>query len=301
MSDRAALRVRFWGVRGSFPVPGPRTAKVGGNSSCVEITAGDQTLIFDAGTGIIGLGERLVKQQASGDIHIFLSHMHHDHIEGLRFFQPFYRKDWRCTIYGPESRSHPLAHALKHMMQPRFFPVEFGDLQARLEIRGLDDRVAIDFGGRPPLRVESLHSEAHPKFGIQLYRISRAGRSIVYATDVEAPLGGFEAVTEFANGADLLIHDAQYTEHEYFRTVGNKQGWGHSTVKMAAATATAAGVGRLVLFHHDPIRTDAQVPKLETEAKRYFRNSTAAREGMTISLPAATRTARASASRRRGA
>lgn len=284
MERGATLRVRFWGVRGSFPVPGPKTAHIGGNSSCVEIQAGSHTLIFDAGTGIIGLGQALVKARSSGQVHIFLSHMHHDHIEGLRFFQPFYREGWDCTVYGPESDAHPVKQALVHMMRPRFFPVELGELRAGITVRGLDPTETINFPGRPAVRVEGLHSAAHPKFGVQLYRITRGNRSVVYATDVEGPLGGFESVAAFAKGADVLIHDAQYTENEYYAAGLNKQGWGHSTVPMAVAAAKAAGVKQLVLFHHDPSRTDGQVPKLETQARRLFPRSRAAREGLTLTL-----------------
>src|SRR5262245_49808158 len=115
MRAKPALRIRFWGVRGSFPVPGPRTAKIGGNSSCVEVETKTHTVILDAGTGIIALGEALGKRLPRPPLHIFLSHMHHDHIEGLRFFQPFYQPGWECNVYGPEDNGHPVQKALAHM------------------------------------------------------------------------------------------------------------------------------------------------------------------------------------------
>ncbi|HYD47343.1 MAG TPA: MBL fold metallo-hydrolase [Terriglobales bacterium] len=285
MRGEAAIQVRFWGVRGSFPVPGPKTAKVGGNSSCVQIEAGAHTLIFDAGTGVIGLGEQLAaRSNGARRVHIFLSHMHHDHIEGLRFFQPFYRQGWTCFVYGPESDDHPVKKALAHMMSPRFFPVELGDLQARIKVCGLRARQTLVFPGEPKVIVESVHIGAHPKFGVQLYKVSCGSRSVVYATDVESPLGGFDSVVELARDADVLIHDAQYTDHEYDRADDHRRGWGHSTVRMAAETARAAGVRQLILYHHDPSRTDIQVPKLEQVARTIFPRSRAAREGLTITL-----------------
>lgn len=280
------LQIRFWGVRGSFPVPGRKTASFGGNSSCVEIRAGNHVLIFDAGTGAIGLGEQLAARNHNHRVHIFLSHMHHDHIEGLRFFQPLYRSGWTCHVYGPESEDHPVEEALQHMMKPRFFPVELGELQATIKVRGLHTNERLVFPGSPKVTVDSVHIGAHPKFGVQLYKISYAGRSVVYATDVESPLGGHEPVVELARGADVLIHDAQYTDHEYHRDTGHKRGWGHSTVRMAAETAVEAGVGQLILYHHDPSRSDSQIPRLEQLAKKIFPRTRAAREGMTVRLAA---------------
>lgn len=284
MERPTGLEIRFWGVRGSFPVPGPDTANVGGNSSCVEMRAGGHLLVFDGGTGIINLGRSLMGGNGTRTLRLFLSHLHHDHIEGLRFFAPFYDKSWRCLVYGPHSGPDEFQRALQTTMEPRLFPVSLEDLQARIEIRDLpkSDRLVLD--GDPPVLVETQHSQAHPKFGVQLYRIRYGSRSVVYATDVEAPYGGFEDVVRFAKGADLLIHDSQYTDDEYHREVANKKGWGHSTVRMAAEAARAAGVGELIMYHHDPCRTDAQIPPLEELARSIFPHTRAAREGLCIRL-----------------
>lgn len=234
------------------------------------------------------MGTSLLKRAGKRAVHVFLSHLHHDHIEGLRFFPPMYKRGWRCSVYGPDSGSYALQKILARTMEGRFFPVELSELQAKLEIRGLQKNETIVLPGRPQVKIHARHIPAHPKFGVQLYRLESGGRSVVYATDVEAPKGGFEEVVDFARGADILIHDSQYTDQEYFREEDNRQGWGHSTVRMAAETAREAGVKQLILYHHDPSRTDSQIVPLEKLAKSIFPKSKAAREGMTLRLAAKT-------------
>ena len=280
----SALQIRFWGVRGSHPAPGPSTVRIGGNSSCVEIATGGHTLVFDAGTGIIALGRHLLERGAAPVVHIFLSHLHHDHLEGLRYFAPAYRNDWRCHLYGPGSDKKTLERTLRRTMDKRLFPVSLAELPARLSMRGLGQRATVRFGGDTPAAVVARHSSAHPKTGVLMYRISCAGRSIVYATDIEAPKGGHKDVVAFARGADVLIHDAQYTDTEYFDGIPNKTGWGHSTVRMAAEAARDAGVGELLLYHHDPAHNDKQVHRLERLAQTIFANSRAAYEGLEVML-----------------
>jgi phosphoribosyl 1,2-cyclic phosphodiesterase len=286
MDKAQGLEIRFWGVRGSFPVPGPQTAEVGGNSSCVEMRAGRHLLIFDGGTGIINLGRHLLSSNGSRTLHLFLSHLHHDHIEGLRFFAPFYDTTWNCNVYGPDSGPREFQRALETIMEPRLFPVSLGDLPANIQIRDLPASDRLTFSGSPAVEVIAQHSNAHPKFGVQLYRVTCGARSVVYATDVEGPYGGYEDVVRFAKGADILIHDSQYTDEEYHRDVANKQGWGHSTVRMAAEVAREAGVGELIMYHHDPCRTDDQIPELEALARSIFPRTRAAREGLVIELVA---------------
>jgi phosphoribosyl 1,2-cyclic phosphodiesterase len=284
VSAAANLRIRFWGVRGSHPTPGPSTVAIGGNSSCVEISNGQQILVFDAGTGIIALGHELVQREKPATVHVFLSHTHHDHIEGLRFFEPLYRTDWRCNLYGRGKGAQTLEHILRGAMKPGFFPVSLSELSARTEIHELSNGDRTRLAGRAPITVTSRHCRAHPKIGVVLYRIACAGKSIVYATDVEAAQGGHEAVVEFARGADVLIHDAQYTDDEYYGGHINKAGWGHSTVRQAAEAAREAGVGRLILFHHDPGHDDSYVRRLERAAREVFASSEAAYEGLEVRI-----------------
>jgi len=284
MTGGAGIEIRFWGVRGSYPVPGPATAKTGGNSSCVEMRAGGKTMVFDAGTGIIGLGAKLLQRTGAQDVHIFLSHLHHDHIEGLRFFKPLYRENWQCHLYGLTHGERDLRAHLEATMHGHYFPVEMRDLKAHLDFHTIEPGEPIVLGSRPRVVVEPAHCRAHPRYGVTLYRLRCGGKTVVYATDVEAPVSGYEEVVRFASGADVLIHDAQYTDREYFREVDNRQGWGHSTVRMAAETARAAGVGQLILYHHDPARKDPQIAPLERLARTIFPRSKAAREGMTLRL-----------------
>ena len=284
MKPASGLRLRFWGVRGSYPAPGPSTAGVGGNSSCVEMSTHEHSLIFDAGTGIIGLGRELVQRPGEPKVHIFLSHLHHDHIEGLRFFAPAYSPEWRCHIYGAGSAPSTLRKILARMMTPHLFPVSLPQLPARLAIQGLDHHARIRLSGPRPILVTARYSRAHPKVGVMLYRVSWGGRSVVYATDVEGPKGGHEDVVAFARGADILIHDAQYTDAEYHGGHLNKAGWGHSTVRMAAEAARDAGVGELFLYHHDPEHDDVEVRRLERFARTIFPHTRAATEGLEIRL-----------------
>jgi phosphoribosyl 1,2-cyclic phosphodiesterase len=286
MKTTPALQIRFWGVRGSYPTPGPSTAKVGGNSSCVEVRAGPHTLVLDAGTGLIQLGRDLIKRPGDPEVHIFLSHLHHDHIEGLRFFAPAYSPEWTCRIYGSRGgETDSLRRLLTQMMTPRLFPVSLSQLPAEVTFRPLGADDCIAFNSSPPTEVLARYSKAHPKVGVTLFRVNRGGRSVVYASDVEAPKGGHEDVVAFAQGADVLIHDAQYTDDEYHGGHLNKAGWGHSTVRMAAEAAREAGVGQLILFHHDPEHDDEQVRALERLAKKIFPRSHAATEGLELVLP----------------
>lgn len=286
MKAASGLRIRFWGVRGSYPAPGSATAGVGGNSSCVELSTQDQTLIFDAGTGIIGLGRELVRRPGAPMVHIFLSHLHHDHIEGLRFFAPAYSPEWQCHVYGAGSAPDTLKKILARMMSPRLFPVSLSQLPANVSIQGLPHHARVRLHGSKPISVTARYSRAHPKVGVMLYRVSWNRRSVVYATDVEGPKGGYEDVVNFARGADILIHDAQYTDAEYHGGHLNKAGWGHSTVRMAADAARAAGVGELLLYHHDPEHDDVEVRRLERFARTIFPHTRAATEGLELRLVA---------------
>lgn len=278
----ASLRIRFWGVRGSRPTPGAATLRIGGNSSCVEVEAGGHTLVFDAGSGLIDLGQDLLRRRGKKTLHVLLSHTHHDHIEGLRFCEPFYRKDWDCRLYGPPHGRQTLERILRGAMEPRYFPVSLDELAARLTVSDVAHGERLRFPGSPSVSVDAFHSRAHPKHGVVLYRVTRLGKSVVYATDVEAPKGGHDDVVGFARGADVLIHDAQYTDDEYSGGHLNKAGWGHSTVRMAAEVAREARVGRLVLFHHDPAHDDRFVRRMEREARRSFPNSITAHEGLEL-------------------
>jgi ribonuclease BN (tRNA processing enzyme) len=301
-SAPSPFRVRFWGVRGSYPTTEPATRRIGGNTSCVEVTVAGQRLIFDAGTGIIPLGKVICHDGASQPTaYVFLSHTHIDHVMGLCFFEPLLTADARSFIFGPGNSRSALTRSLQQLTHSHLFPVSIHELKGKKEIHSLVGGEVIRFGrpGEKPiiardsssnsrdtdnLAITTLKSRAHPRYGVMLYRVNFAGKSLVYATDVEQKEGGYPEIIEFARGADLLIHDAQYLHDEYFSDLKPKKGWGHSTIEMAAEVANKAGVKRLALFHHEPTHDDKAMAKIERKGKRLFSRSLIAHEGMEISL-----------------
>lgn len=278
--------IRFWGVRGSIASPGPDTAGVGGNTSCVEVRCGDSRIILDAGTGLRRLGDGLM---GSGPVEatVLLSHHHWDHIQGLPFFVPLYVPSTKLTIVGQKAERHSMHDVLEHQMSSPVFPVRLDQVGCQLSTREVDPGETFEVG---PARVR-VGKLNHPG-GCLAYRIDYGGRSVVYATDTEHYACVDPALRELARGADVLIYDSQYTPAEYRGESGpSKVGWGHSTYEQGAALAQAAGVGKYVLYHHDPKRTDAQVAELEERARALFADSVAAREGQSIELSRARRAA----------
>jgi phosphoribosyl 1,2-cyclic phosphodiesterase len=265
--------VRFWGVRGSIPAPGPKTAQVGGNTSCVEVLCGSTRLILDAGTGIRALGDELVAR-GQLQVHLLLSHYHWDHIQGLPFFAPSYLPSANLHVFGAEA-IQSVEKVLRHQMAGPLFPVAFDDLLSHWSL----EHVACGDRFRVGDAVVSAALLDHPG-GVLAFRIEHAGHSVVYATDTEQWPSADPALLELAHRADLLIYDSQYTPREYEA----KRGWGHSTYEAGCAIARAAKVERYVLFHHDPQRSDAQVAQLEDRARRLFAGAFAAREGQMIEL-----------------
>jgi phosphoribosyl 1,2-cyclic phosphodiesterase len=296
MSD--ALRVKFWGVRGSYPAPGAGTVKYGGNTACVEIRAGERTIILDAGTGIIPLGRELAGRQAFEVILLF-SHLHHDHTQGFPFFVPAYLPNVRLHIFGPGGTPETLGAVLEQNQSSETFPVRLREMASFKDIQSVRESQVIVWDAAGVRAAEStsdvedeavvirIHkSYAHPG-GVYAYRITWRGKSIVYATDTEGYVGMDRRLVQFAKGADVLIHDAQYLEAHYRgQLVGfpATQGYGHSTATMACEVAFAAEVGQLILFHHDPSYSDAMVAGIEATAKAQFDNTRAAYEGLEIVL-----------------
>jgi phosphoribosyl 1,2-cyclic phosphodiesterase len=283
----ARMTVRFWGVRGSIPSPGPQTCRYGGNTACVEVRAAGELLILDAGTGIRQLG--LALNESGGPVRgtILISHAHWDHIHGLPFFAPAMAPGNRFQVYGCTGTPAHLRSILAGQMETPYFPVSLDDLPDTLEFHELpEDAIRV---GPLTIRTMRLH---HPGMALG-FRIELGRRSLVYATDHEptpAVNGGEPPLDSdlirFASGADLLICDAQYTGEEYRRHVG----WGHSSVTDAVRLALAAGVRQMALFHHDPERTDAALDALlaEAQAEIVRRGGTmdciAATEGMELTL-----------------
>jgi len=273
------FEVRFWGVRGSIAAPGAETARIGGNTSSVEVRCGESIILLDAGTGLRRLGDALIAEKKPIHATLLLSHFHWDHIQGLPFFVPAYVPSTTLDIVGGNVRSS-LRDALVHQMTDPVFPVRFDELGAKIQTR--DVRTGDTFEvGNAKIRVGKGN---HPG-GVLAYRIEHGGKSIVYATDTEHFACVDPDLRAFARGADLLIYDAQYTPEEYAGKIGRSRvGWGHSTFVAATELAREADVGKLILFHHDPQRTDAAVEEIEGRARLLFSDTTAAREGMTLAL-----------------
>jgi phosphoribosyl 1,2-cyclic phosphodiesterase len=278
----SGMKVRFWGVRGSIASPGPQTAHVGGNTPCVEVVAGRDRFILDAGTGIRKLGEKLAAEGALETTLLF-SHLHWDHIQGLPFFAPVYDRRARIAIVGPRSGEMTLSRALEHQMTAPVFPVRLDDLPAELSFRHVKHGESFACGGAT-IRVARLH---HPG-GVLAYRIEQGGASVVYATDTEHHAATADpALVDLAREADVLVYDAMYTEAEYRGERGpSRLGWGHSTWEAGVRVAKEAGVRELVLFHHDPTRTDEGVAEIEALARREHASTVTAREGLVLDLAA---------------
>jgi len=267
------MELQFWGVRGSIPTPGPYTVEVGGNTICVSLHLNNYVFVFDAGTGIRQLGRYLEEEDRSrwkGGI--FLTHYHWDHIQGLPFFGPAFRKENRFNIYGEPKKGVAIEKLLCEQMAPPYFPVDMECLE------GLVTFVEV----RPDLEVEifpdvSIHTVrlSHPNGAIG-YRLDTPQGSLCFITDHEHPAEGLsESVVEFVQGATVLIHDAQYTPEE---KQGPKAGWGHSSWEEAALTAREAKVKRLYLIHHDPDRVDRHVMAILQAAQSVFLNTEIATE-----------------------
>jgi phosphoribosyl 1,2-cyclic phosphodiesterase len=274
------LEVQFHGVRGSLASPGAATAGVGGNTSCVEVTCGDARIVLDAGSGLRGLGDRVVAAGPSSTT-ILLSHVHWDHIQGLPFFAPIYVPGHRVELVSGPNGVMPLDEVMRRQMAAPFFPVEWAQLPAEVRARDARPGERLAIGDATVTMARLNHPD--PVWG---YRIDAGGASVVYATDTEHYACVDPALRSLARGADVLIYDAQYTPEEY----PGKVGWGHSTWTAAVELARAAGVRQLVLYHHDPRRSDAQVAEIEARAQDAFASTVAAREGLVIDVGAAVAT-----------
>lgn len=281
------MEIKFWGVRGSIASPGPETAGVGGNTSCVEVRCGSQRFILDAGTGIRKLGEAIMAEGKPLDATLLLSHLHWDHIQGIPFFVPAYIPTTKLSIVSGHNGVMSLGEVLAHQMTAPVFPVRLDELGAQFAMREVRSGEKLNVGDAQ-VRVAKLN---HPG-GVYAYRIDFAGKSVVYATDTEHYACVDPTLRALAEGADVLIYDTQYTPEEYRGDAGrSKVGWGHSTYVAGAELARAAGVGQYVMFHHDPQRSDAGVAELERRTRELFPETVAAREGMEIALVALARAA----------
>ncbi len=251
------MRVRVWGCRGSLAAPGPETVRYGGNTSCVEVRLSDERLVvIDAGTGIRGLGVALGADRPE-HIDILLSHLHLDHIEGLGFFTPMWDPTCEIHLWGPASPNHSLRERIATYFSPPLFPVHLDEIPARLHFHDVPE-TEWELG---PAMVRGMPvTHPGPTLG---YRVEEDGKVFSYISDHEPALGvdlstaSPEWVSGYglARGADVMFHDAQYTEDEYPHRVG----WGHSSIAHTVAFGLLAKARRLVMFHHDPLHSDGQL------------------------------------------
>ena len=281
----ASMDIVFRGVRGSTASPGAHTALVGGNTSCVQVEVGETRIVFDAGTGLRGLGNEMVMRGAdeqNRQTTILLSHVHWDHIQGLPFFTPIYMPGFEIDVISGPNGFMPLVEALRRQMAPPFFPVAFDDVPSRLTARDERPNSTFQVGDAEVTMAKLNHPD--PVYG---FRVDCNGMSVVYATDTEHYSCVDPTLVKLARGADVLIYDAQYTPEEYRGDNGMaKVGWGHSTFEAAAELAEIAEVEKLVLFHHDPTRSDDEVAVIEERARGLFGNTVAAREGARVQVQA---------------
>jgi phosphoribosyl 1,2-cyclic phosphodiesterase len=307
-----AIRLTFWGVRGSIPVPGPTTVKYGGNTSCLELRFGeeDRLIVIDLGSGIRELAGHIMKKDfPRGPIKtkVFLTHTHFDHIMGFPFFTPIFIPTTELDIYGPVSyEDDTLEKIVGAQLSYRYFPVRLEELSAKINYAPLKEG-SLDLGGGLKVTTKYLN---HPILVLG-YRFEYQGKVFCTAYDHE-PYHNFfdvspedpsydaaavkegelaareenEKVQKFFAGADLLVHDTQYTRKEYF---AGKIGWGHSYFGWAIGAAHKAGVKHLVLFHHEPLRTDRELASLHRAYVATLKGKTdmkvtVAQEGTTIEV-----------------
>lgn len=306
------MQIRFWGVRGSIPCPGAQTVKYGGNTPCISLrfTEADKRLIIiDAGSGIRGLGNHMMSNdlpKGSIKTEIYLTHTHWDHIMGFPFFTPIYLPDTRIKVYGPTSfEEDSLEKIVGGQLTYKYFPIRAVELAAKIDYINLKEE-KIDLGDGISLTTKYLN---HPVLCLG-YRFEYQGKVFCTAYDTEpfrnlfctdpndpaynddiAEEGNLVAseqnnlLQQFFAGADLLVHDTQYTQKEYDSA---RVGWGHTSLEYAIAAANRAGVKKMALFHHDPLRTDSQIDELAAKFCKPGKYGATelffAREGMEISL-----------------
>jgi phosphoribosyl 1,2-cyclic phosphodiesterase len=280
------VKAKVWGCRGSLAAPGPETVRYGGNTSCVEIrTADEQLIVIDAGTGIRGLGLSLDGNRPKR-IDLLLTHLHLDHIEGLGFFGPVWDKECELHIWGPASPGHSLRDRVAAYFSPPLFPIHLDQIPAMVSFHDVpEEEWEI---GALRIRAQPVNHPG-PTVG---YRLDEGGKILTYISDHEPALG-IDLVTvapdwisgyALAERADVLFHDAQYTEEEY----ANRMGWGHSSIAHTVTFALVAKVRRLLMFHHDPLHSDAQLEAMLVRARELWgeeRNGLAlSYEGMEIEI-----------------
>ena len=305
------FNVKFRGVRGSYPIANKDFLQYGGNTSCVEVNVNGHLIILDAGTGLIEVGNRLMKDYISSGLNasertpiratVLISHIHQDHLQGFTFFRPLHISSSHINVFGNVNYNESLSDELAELLFGKSFPLDLGDIAGNLNIRDISETEGIILRhGEDPIikRIENendakvenedvlitcYRSYAHPQEGVLVYKISYKDKSLVYATDKESYAGGDKKLINFARGCNLLIHDAQYTTEDYMDSFSPKQGYGHSTFDMAVEAKNQSGAERLVFFHYDPGYDDTKLNSIKENYKQ-DENIILAFEGLKIDL-----------------
>lgn len=272
------MYVKFWGVRGSTPTPQVENMRYGGNTSCVEVRVNGHVYIFDCGTGFRNLGKQLASEFSGKALyaHIFISHFHWDHIQGIPFFAPLYESRENYFFFHSSNRTRGPQRAIEAQMADPYFPVDMREMAAHRNFYDIEeDRIDFD-----DCSIQSMWLN-HPQ-GCLGFRIETENGVLVYATDNEPGDSVFDKnVRKLAEGADVLIYDAQYLPEEY---EAKKRGWGHSHWREAVNIVMESGAKELILFHHDPDHSDALVDNIVMAARQYYPKVRGASEGMEIQL-----------------
>lgn len=305
------FKIKFRGVRGSYPLANKDYLKYGGNTSCVEVNVGGHLIILDAGTGLIELGNELMKEHiASGtDLYdrkpikatLLLSHIHQDHIQGFTFFRPSHVATTKLNVFGATDYNETLADELAQLLFTKSFPLDLGDIAASLNMHDVNEAeyIILDGDEIKIKRIEGLEelvpkneeviiscykSYAHPQDGVMVYKIAYKDKSLVYASDKESYVGGDKKLSIFARNCDLLIHDAQYTTDDYLNSYYPKQGYGHSTFDMALDCKKQSGAKKLAFYHFDPSYNDEKLDEISQHYQKISDSTYVAYEGLEIVL-----------------
>ncbi len=306
------FNVKFRGVRGSYPIANKDFLQYGGNTSCVEVNVNGHLIILDAGTGLIEVGNRLMKDYISSGLNasertpiratVLISHIHQDHLQGFTFFRPLHISSSHINVFGNVNYNESLSDELAELLFGKSFPLDLGDIAGNLNIRDISETEGIILRhGEDPIikRIENendakvenddvlitcYRSYAHPQEGVLVYKISYKDKTLVYATDKESYAGGDKKLVNFARGCNLLIHDAQYTTEDYMDSFSPKQGYGHSTFDMAVEAKNQSGAEKLVFFHYDPGYDDDRLNRIKEQFNQTKDNTILAYEGLEIDL-----------------
>lgn len=276
--SKSPMRVRFWGVRGSIACPGSSTIRYGGNTPCIEVRCGEHVLVFDAGTGLRPLGLELIKDKNIRQVDIFITHCHLDHVVGLPFFAPLFRKGYRVRVWaGNLLPANSIERVMRGLMSSPLFPIQIEIFKAAIEFHDFRSGDVLRPHENVVLRTAPLD---HPD-GSNGYRLEYGGRTFALVSDTEGFPGKCDNdLLSLADHADLAVYDATYTEDEIVSRIG----WGHSTWLRGIRLAEKANVKHLCLFHHDPSHDDDFMDKLAAEADDVRAGTVTAREGQIIDL-----------------